>query len=188
MGGLYEQYSNFSLKGGILITIFINLTIIFFLNILGSCLKNLKTVFLSQNAIKPVYITTFIDSVVFFYAFKLTTTSSGVAFVFVFAIGKLVGVYLGTIIEKNLAYGLLEVDVYKHKDQGKLLADNLREQGYSVTTTVGYGVMGLERLMLKIILPRNRFADLHEILKKDGNVNMTTKTISSVYGKVGKVY
>ncbi len=42
--------------------IFINLTIILLLNILGSCLKNLKTVFLSQNAIKPVYITTFIDS------------------------------------------------------------------------------------------------------------------------------
>lgn len=162
--------------------------IILFLNILGSCLKNLKTVFLSQNAIKPVYITTFIDSVVFFYAFKLTTTSSGFAFVFVFAIGKLVGVYLGNQIEKKLAYGLLEVDVYKHKDQGKLLADALRDQGYSVTTTVGYGVKGLERLMLKIILPRNCFSDLHEILKKDGNVNMTIKTISSVYGKVGMVY
>lgn len=168
--------------------IFINLTIILFLNILGSCLKNLNTVFLSQNAIKQVYITTFIDSVVFLYAFKITNESSGLAFIFIFAIGKLLGVYLGGIIEKKLAYGLLEVDVYKHTDQGKVLADTLREQGYSVTTTVGYGVMGIERLMLKIILPRNCFSDLHEILKKDGNVNMTIKTISSVYGKVGMVY
>ena len=161
--------------------------IILFLNILGSCLKNLKTVFLSQNAIKPVYITTFIDSVVFFYAFKLTTTSSGFAFVLVFALGKLMGVFLGSMIEKKLAYGLLEVDVYKHSEEGKVLADSLRDQGYSVTTTVGYGVMGLERLMLKIILPRNCFSDLHEILKKDGNVNMSIKTISTVYGKVGIV-
>ena len=143
---------------------------------------------MSQNAIKPVYIATFIDSVVFFYAFKLTTTSSGFAFIFVFAIGKLIGVYLGDLIEKKLAYGLLEIDVYKHKDQGKQMADNLRDLGYSVTTTVGYGVNGLERLMLKIILPRKSFSDLHEILKKDGNVNMTIKKISSVYGKVGMMY
>jgi len=167
--------------------IFINLTIILLLNILGSCLKNLKTVFLSQNAIKPVYITTFIDSIVFFYAFKITTTSSGIAFVSVFAIGKLIGVFLGNKIENKLAYGLLEVDVYKHKEQGKALADELRNQGYSVTTTVGYGVNGLERLMLKIILPRNCFSDLHEILKTDGNVNMSIKTISQIYGKVGIV-
>lgn len=155
------------------------------MNILGSCLKNLKTVFLSQNAIKPVYITTFIDSVVFFYAFKLTTSSSGFAFILVFASGKLIGVFLGNMIEKKLAYGLLEVDVYKHKEQGKVLADTLREQGYSVTTTIGYGVQGIERLMLKIILPRNSFSDLHEILKKDGNVNMSIKKISEIYGKVG---
>lgn len=172
-------------KGEIIINIFINLTIIFLLNILASCLKNLKTVFLSQNAIKPVYVTTFIDSVVFVYAFKLTTASSGYAFVFIFALGKLLGVFLGNKIEKRLAYGLIEVDVYKHKEQGKLLADSLRNQGYSITTTVGYGMEGLERLVLKIILPRNRFTELHEILKKDGNVNMSVKTISRIYGKVG---
>ncbi|MGB5824635.1 MAG: hypothetical protein WBH44_11235 [Proteocatella sp.] len=166
---------------------FVNLMIILLLNILGSCLKNLNTVFLSQNAIKPVYITTFIDSVVFFYAFKLTTASSGFAFILVFALGKLVGVFLGNKIENKLAYGLLEVDVYKHTEQGKVLADALRNKGYSVTTTVGYGVEGLERLMLKIILPRNCFSDLHEILKNDGNVNMSIKTISKIYGKVGIV-
>lgn len=152
---------------------------------MASCLKNLKTVFLSQNAIKPVYVTTFIDSVVFLYAFKLTTTSSGFAFVIVFAVGKLLGVFIGNLIEKKLAFGLLEVDVYKHMEQGKILADVLRDEGYSVTTNIGYGVLGIERLMLKIILPRNSFSDLHELLKKDGNVNMTIKTISSVYGKVG---
>lgn len=167
------------------INIFINLMIIFLLNVLGSCLKNLKTVFLSQNAIKPVYITTFIDAIVFVYTFKLTTTSSGYGFIVTFALGKIFGVFLGNKIERKLAYGLLEVDVYKHKIQGKLLADSLRNQGYSVTTTVGYGMDGVERLVLKIILPRNGFTDLHETLKKDGNVNMSVKTISKTYGKVG---
>lgn len=154
---------------------------------MGSCLKNLKTVFLSQNAIKPVYITTLIDSIVFLYAFRLTTTSSGVAFVMAFAIGKLLGVYLGHMIEKKLAYGLLEIDVYKHAKQGKNLADTLRTEGYSVTTTMGYGYEGIERVILKVILPRKSFTALHDLLKKDGNVNMTIKTLSSVYGKVGTI-
>lgn len=148
-------------------------------------MKNLKTVFLSLNAIKPVYVITFIDGIVFFYAFKLTTTSSGYGFVFAFATGKILGVFLGNKLEKKLAFGLVEIDVYKHKIQGVILADSLRNQGYSVTTSVGYGIEGTERLILKIILPRNRFNDFHDLLQSDGKVNMSVKKVSSIYGKVG---
>lgn len=161
--------------------------IIFLLNVLGTCLKNLKTVFLSLNAIKPVYVTTFIDAVIFFYAFKLTTNSSGYGFILSFAAGKIIGVYLGNKIEKKLAYGLLEVDVYKHKAEGKILADLLRSEGYSVTTTIGYGIEGAERVILKTVLPRNKFTHFHELLKDFGSVNMSVKKISQIYGKIGVV-
>lgn len=164
-----------------------NLFIIFLLNVLGTSLKNLKTVCLSLNAIKPVYIITFIDGIVFFYAFKLTTTSSGYGFIIAFALGKITGVFLGNLLEKKLALGLLEADVYKHKLEGKCLADELRNQGYTVTTSIGYGVEGSERLLLKVILPRNRFLDFHNTLKDFGNVHMSVKKISKIYGKVGIV-
>jgi len=165
----------------------INLLVIFLLNVLGTCLGNLKTTFLAQKAIKPVYLTTFIDAIVFIYAFKLTTNSTGYGFILAFALGKMFGVFLGNKIEKKLAFGLFEIDVYKHLIQGKILADNLREQGYSVTTTVGYGIEGTERLILKIILPRNQFPSFHKMLEQDGNVNMTVKSITKTYGKVGGI-
>lgn len=164
-----------------------NLLIIFILNVLGTCLGNLKTTFLAQKAIKPVYFTTFVDAIIFIYAFKLTTNSSGYGFVLAFAAGKMFGVFLGTKIEKKLAFGLFEIDLYKHPAQGKLLADTLREQGYSVTTSMGYGIEGTERLVLNIIMPRNQFADFHKMLEQDGNVNMSVKSVTKTYGKVGGI-
>lgn len=165
----------------------INLLIIFLLNVLGTCLGNLKTTFLAQKAIKPVYLTTFIDAIVFVYAFKLTTNSSGYGFLLAFAAGKMFGVFLGSKIEKKLAFGLFEIEVYKHLIPGKILADTLREQGYSVTTTIGYGIEGTERLILKIILPRNQFPAFHKMLEQYGNVNMSVKPITKTYGKVGGI-
>ena len=90
-------------------------------------------------------------------------------------------------IEKKLAFGLLEINVYKHPEQGKILADTLREQGYSVTTTLGYGMEGKERLILTAILPRKQFPGFHEIMEQDGKVNMSVKSITKTYGKVGVI-
>ncbi len=164
----------------------IDLLIIFALNVFSTCLGNLKTAFLAQKAIKPVYITTFIDAIVFVYAFKLITSSSGYGYILSFAVGKIVGVFLANKIEKKLALGLIEIDVYKHPDSGKILADNLRDLGYSVTTTVGYGIDGKE-LILKIILPRKQFPDFHGIMEQYGKVNMSVKSINKTYGIVGGI-
>jgi len=170
-----------------MISTIINLLTIFILNTLSTCLGNLKNVFLSQKAIKPVYITTFLDALIFAYAFKLVAGSSGYGYILTFAMGRIFGVYIADMIERKLAFGLLEIDVYKHCEQGKILADTLREAGYSVTTTVGYGLEGKERLILNIILPRKQFPVLKEILEQDGKVNMSIKTVSKTYGKVGVV-
>ncbi len=164
-----------------------DLLIIFSLNVFSTCLGNLKTAFLAQKAIKPVYVTTFIDAIVFVYAFKLITSSSGYGYILSFALGKIFGVFLANKIEKKLALGLVEIDVYKHPGAGKILADNLRDQGYSVTTTVGYGVEGKERLILKIILPRKQFTDFHGLMEQYGKVNMSVKSITKAYGKVGGI-
>lgn len=94
---------------------------------------------------------------------------------------------MASIVEKKLAFGLLEIDVYKHPEAGKILADNMREQGYSVTTTLGYGVEGKERLVLTAILPRRQFPEFHALAKQDGKVNMSVKSITKTYGKIGNI-
>lgn len=167
-----------------MLTTIIDLLIIFGLNVFSTCLGNLKTVFLAQKAVKPVYVTTFVDAIVFVYTFKLVTNSSGYGFILSFAFGRIVGVFIANIIENKLAFGLLEIDVYKHPDQGKLLADTLRDLGYSVTTTFGFGFEGKERLILTIILPRKKFPELYRIMGTDGKVNMSVKSVTKTYGKV----
>ena len=142
---------------------------------------------MAQKMIKPVYLITFIDALVFVYAFKLITSSSGYGYILSFALGKIFGVFLANIIENKLALGLLEIDVYKHPRSGKILADNLRDRGYSVTTTLGYGIEGKERLILTTILPRKQFPDFHGIMEQDGKVNMSVKSITKTYGKVGGI-
>lgn len=163
----------------------VNLLIIFGLNVFSTCLGNLKSNFLAMKAIKQVYVITFLDALVFVYAFRLITASDGYAFVLCFALGRLCGVFLANKIEKNMAVGLIEIDVYKHLEPGKLLADNLREQGYSVTTTLGYGKEGKPRLVLTTVLPRRQFPAFRSIIEQDGSVNMAIKTVSKAYGKVG---
>ena len=163
----------------------IALLIIFVLNVFSTCLGNLKTIFLAQKAIKPVYLITFVDAIVLVYAFKLIADSSGYGYILAFALGKLSGVYLAHRIDKKLALGLLEIEVYKQTEPGKVLADTLRARGYYVTTSFGYGIEGKERLILTTILPRKEFPGLLALIEQDGKVNMSVKSITKTYGKVG---
>jgi len=163
----------------------INLLIIFALNVFSTCMGNLKTNFIAQKVIKPVYLITFIDALVFVYAFKLIASSSGYGYMVSFALGRICGVFLANKIEKKMALGLLEINVYKHPEPGKILADTLRDRGYYVTTTLGYGLEGKQRLILTTVLPRKQFPDFHELLEQDGKVHMSVKSITKTYGKVG---
>ena len=123
---LLKRQGHFIMQKGGGRIIIINYVIIFALNVFATCLGNLKTTFLAQKAIKPVYVTTFIDAIVFVYAFKLVTSSNGYGYILSYALGKLLGVFLANIIEKTLAIGQLEIEVYKHPVEGKTLADSLR--------------------------------------------------------------
>ncbi|MCX5780174.1 MAG: hypothetical protein NTV45_05045 [Firmicutes bacterium] len=163
------------------------LLIIFALNVFSTCLGNLKTSFLAQKVIKPVYIITFIDAIVLVYAIKLIAGSSGYGYVLAFALGKITGVFVANKIEKKLALGLLEIEVYKQPEPGKILADTLRNRGYYVTTTLGYGIEGKQRLILTTILPRKEFPGFHGIIEQDGKVNMSVKAITKTYGRVGGI-
>jgi uncharacterized protein YebE (UPF0316 family) len=177
----------FYLKGGENKTLYQQLVILFCLNCISTGLSTLKTIFLSNRIIVPVYVTTFLDAVIFAYAFRLVATSSSIDYILVFALGRIAGVSLGNLIEKKLAVGLLEVTVYKHPKEGKIVADRLRDKGYSVTTGMGYGLQGKDRLVLNIIIPRKNLPELQESLEEYGQVNMAVKNVTGVSGKVGRL-
>lgn len=166
---------------------FQQLVILFCLNCVSTGLSTLKTIFLSNRIITPVYITTFLDAIIVAYAFRMVATSSSFSYVMVFALGRIAGVCLGNFIERKMAVGLLEVTVYKHPQEGKIVADRLRNEGYSVTTEMGYGLKGKNRLILNIIVPRKNLPELQESLEQYGKVNMAVKTVNRVSGKVGRL-
>lgn len=137
--------------------------------------------------IRPVYITVMLDALIFLYTVRLVAAGGELTYFFAFALGRVCGVFLGNIIDNKLALGTIEITVNKHLDEGMMLADTLRDKGYSVTTFKGYGMEGKERLVLSIVTPRKRLAEVTDILHSDGKVNMSVKDITKTYGKVGKL-
>ncbi len=163
----------------------VNLIIIFVLNAVSNCLGTLKTLFISKQMIKPVYFVVFSDALLFSYAFKLVSDSSNISYIFAFALGKVLGIYLADIVEKKIAFGLLEVSVYAGRKKGKEIADFLRSQGYSVTTHIGFGMKGKGRLVINIIARRKEYEKLNSILAEfNDNVTMSVTEIRSVTGKL----
>ncbi len=171
----------------VVIFLYQQLAILFCLNCMSTSLSTLKTIFLSNRIIPPVYITTFLDAIIVAYTFRIVATSSSLSYIMVFALGRIAGVFLGNFIEEKIAVGQLEVTVYKHPEDGKVMADELRNNGYSVTTEIGYGLEGKDRLVLNIIVPRKNFPELKEAMVQYGKVNMAVKTVTKVSGKVGRL-
>lgn len=163
----------------------INLIIIFMLNAVSNCLGTLKTLFISKQMIRPAYLVVFSDALLFSYTFKLVNASSDIIYILAFALGKVFGIYLADIIERKIAIGLLEVSVYANRDKGKELADFLRNQGYSVTTHIGFGMKGKGKLLINIIVKRKDYEKLNNLLT-EVNENITTSVteIRTVTGKL----
>jgi len=165
----------------------VNLIIIFLLNAISNCLGTLKTLFISKQMIRPTYFVVFSDALLFSYTFKLVSNSSNITFILAFALGKVLGIYLADVIERKMAIGLLEVSVYAGREKGKEIADNLRMQGYSVTTHVGFGMKGKGRLVINIIVKRKDYERLYDMLTEfNANVTMSVTEIRSVTGNLMK--
>lgn len=165
----------------------INILLVFLLNLSSTCLGTLRSILLSRKIFKPVYITTFIDSIIFVYSVTLIAKSDSFNYVIAFALGRVFGIYVGTLIEAKLAMGVIEVVVYKHLASGQLLADRLRYYGFSVTIQIGFGIDGDEVVILTIVTDRKNWVLLNRIIREsDNTINMYVKSIDSVKGRLGK--
>lgn len=175
------------LKNAIPLGLAINLVLIFILNASSVCLGTLKTLFLNKRFMHPAYLTTFLDALICGYALKMIASSSGLAFILSFGLGRIFGVYLGSWIDNKLALGTAEVTVYKEDlYEGIKTADNLRSLGFPVTTGKGYGIEGQERLVLNIIIKRKDLPRLQEVLNSQGKVNAVVRDVDRALGKVLK--
>lgn len=164
-----------------------NILLVFLLNLSSTCLGTLRTIFLARKILRPVYVTTFIDSIIFVYSVTLVAKGNSFAYIIAFAAGRVCGIYVGSLIEGKLALGSIEVVVYKHLDTGRLLAEQLRYHGFSVNMQVGYNIDGQQNLILTIITNRKNWPLLHRLIREsDRNLNMYVKSLDTAKGTIIK--
>lgn len=165
------------------------LLLIFSLNILSNFIGTLKTIFVSKQMGKYTYFIVFIDALIYSMVLKSFTSSSGYLSILAFCFGKVVGSILADIVEKKLALGLVEVQVYI---SGEELLSNIKETmrlaGFSVTSHEGISAVGKPRYHLTIQLARKDMKKLRLILEDYGieEPTMVVSEIKSVSGKIAE--
>jgi len=147
---------------------------------IGSAISNttgtLKNNFTVKGYIKPMYVTTFLDAVIFALVTKGMISGSGILHTLVYAFGRVLGSYIARKMEAKIALGVMEVDVlFNNKVKATQIADELREMGYSVESMVESGYKGRKRRLLRVTINKKDVEILKETLAKHGYKKPTLK-------------
>ncbi len=90
------------------------------------------------------------------------------------------GVFIGNKLEDRLALGILEVDIFlNHKDKMIELAENLREEGYTVNNYSVSGNNGNKRYKVEVVINRKEFKILEDIVEECG-INTPTLKVKKI--------
>lgn len=160
---------------------------LFLITVFANILATLKSILMAKKIMNPVYILVFIDAIIFATVLGKVTSSKGFHFAVAYALGKTLGVFIGSIIEERLALGILEVDVFlNNKDKMIEIAEKLREEGYTVNNFLARGNNGDRRYKVEVVIRRREFKVLEDIMDKCGVTNPTfkIKNLNKVEGKI----
>lgn len=160
---------------------------LFLITAFANILATLKSILLAKKIMNPVYFLVFVDAIIFATVVGKVTSSNGFHFAFSYALGKTLGVFIGSIIEERMALGILEVDVFlNNKNKMIEIAEKLREEGYTVNNFLARGNNGDRRYKVEVVIRRREFKVLVEIMDKCGITDPTLKikNLSKIEGKI----
>jgi len=162
------------------------LSAVFALNVVSTALSTLKTVFLVRGFVKPVYLVVLLDALTFVWGMKLVVDSEDWLFLLVFALGKTAGVWVGDVIDKKLALGILDVTIMAKREKAHRIADYLRSLGIVSNTVKTYGLNGEEKWDVRFLVNRREFDSVLRSLENQGfdNLSMVINTVDKVTGKI----
>lgn len=102
---------------------------------------------------------------------------------FIYAAAFSLGNYLGVTIESKIAVGLASIQVVVNLEDGEVLADILREQGYGVTIIEGKGKNESIKNLLFIQLKRKKIPEAIILIKQHNpEAYITVNDIKSMLG------
>jgi uncharacterized protein YebE (UPF0316 family) len=157
------------------------------INAVSNTVGTLKTIFSTKRFVKPLYVVTFIDAIIFASIMKQLASGNGIYYILAFGIGKVIGVYFADKIEARMALGILEVDFFLNNKEKMIdIADTLREIGYSVNTSITFGNKGTKRYRIEVTMLRKELPVLEAVFKKHNyeNPTLSVKEVSNVKGKI----
>ncbi|WP_053957030.1 DUF5698 domain-containing protein [Inediibacterium massiliense] len=160
---------------------------LFLVTTFTNILATLKSILLAKNIMNPVYLLVFIDAIIFATVLGKVTSSKGFHFAIAYALGKTLGVFIGSKIEEQLALGILEVDVFlNNKSKMIEIAEKLREEGYTVNNFLARGNNGGRRYKVEVVITRKEFKVFENIMHECGVTDPTLKikNLSKVEGKI----
>lgn len=167
---------------------FITIILIFILNVISNCLGTLKTIFISKQIGNITYIITAIDALFFSIVLKAVSNGSGVMEIIAYCLGKVVGAIMADVIEnKYIALGTYLITIYPKQDKVIMIADDLRELGYTVNTSKQYGMHGKARFAINITIARKEINILKNILEKKYNINSPNMIVEEIKSFEGKI-
>ncbi|WP_066494927.1 DUF2179 domain-containing protein [Abyssisolibacter fermentans] len=105
--------------------------------------------------------------------------------VIIYAIGFALGNYVGSIVEEKIGVGTARVEMIVKEEDGKELAEIIRNHGFAVTLIQGEG-MNYNRYVLISHVKRKRTNEFIETVKNhQKNIVITVNEIKAVYGGYG---
>jgi uncharacterized protein YebE (UPF0316 family) len=163
-----------------------SLVAILLVNIVSNAIGTLKTVFIMRGISKPAYLLTLVDALIFTWGMKLVISGDGWLFIVVYAVGKMLGVWLGDIIEKKLAFGDLDVTIMAKREKAHQMADLLRYWGYASNSTKTHGIAGEEKWDVRFLVSRREFDLVITLLAEHGfkDISMVINDVTKVTGKI----
>ncbi len=160
---------------------------LFLITSLTNILATLKSMLISKRIMNPAYFLVFIDAMIFATVVNKVTSSKGMEFTIAYALGKTVGVFIGSKLEERLAFGILEVDLFlNNKNKMIEVAEKLRIVGYTVNNFLAGGNNGDKRYKVEVVIKRKEFKVFQDILNECGvsNPTLKVKNLSKVVGKI----
>lgn len=139
--------------------------LIFSLKVPEICINTLRIILIAKGFKLYASVLTFIEASLWLTVLTLVFTKlDNPASIVAYAMGMAVGIYLGIVLEKKIALGVVLIRVITQLSAKELLK-NLRKLGFRVTEVFGesnYGKVGI----LFAVVKRNNIRDFIEIVTR----------------------
>ena len=177
-----KQFLDILLKPEVL-----SMILFFVVTVISQLIGTLKSIFIANKAGYATYITVAIDALLYTVLVKSLTQQS-ILIVILFVIGKLIGTWLGNVIESRIGIGIYDIDLYiKDHNKQKLLQEHLLESGISSTMNLGTYDDTHVRWSNNIHINRKDMNKLYAILDKlDIAPNMVIRPAKKVVGTISE--